>query len=105
LRRQLDEAIGEANELGRQVEALRTERAQSMHKAQSAPKRHPCPRNSIFLATLPKSGTEFVSGALRDVTKLVSPMADLDDDLIRAFSLATATAGTCTPPECSPQRD
>jgi hypothetical protein len=43
------------------------------------------PQRSLFIATLPKSGTEFLSGAIRDATQLISPMAQWDEDLVRAY--------------------
>ena len=84
LRRQLDVALGERNEFQRQLELLRITHAQHL-TFKAAP---PTPRSaqrSLFLATLPKSGTEFVSGAIRDATELVSPMAQWDEDLVRAY--------------------
>jgi hypothetical protein len=80
----LDVALGERNEFQRQLELLRITHAQHL-TFKAAP---PTPRSSqrsLFLATLPKSGTEFVSGAIRDATELVSPMAQWDEDLVRAY--------------------
>jgi hypothetical protein len=84
LRRQLDEALGERNEFRRQLELLRITHAQHLRFKTAVPALH-SPQRSLFIATLPKSGTEFVSGAIRDATDLISPMAQWDEDLVRAY--------------------
>lgn len=75
LRRQLDEMTGERNEFRRQLDAALMTQAQGIRRSTREPEPSPSPQRSLFMASLPKSGTEFVGGAIRDATKLVSPMS------------------------------
>jgi hypothetical protein len=72
------------DEFRRQLELLRITHAQHLRFKTAVPALH-SPQRSLFIATLPKSGTEFVSGAIRDATELISPMAQWDEDLVRAY--------------------
>lgn len=100
LRRQLDVALGERNEFQRQLELLRITHAQHLTFKAATPTPRSAQR-SLFLATLPKSGTEFVSGAIRDATELVSPMAQWDEDLVRAYFPVTTIGRTSIRPAFS----
>ena len=66
LRRQLDEMTGERNEFRRQLDAALMAQAQSIRRSTREPEPSPSRQRSLFLASLPKSGTEFVGGAIRD---------------------------------------
>jgi hypothetical protein len=59
--------------------------AQGIRRSTREPEPSPSPQGSLFMASLPKSGTEFVGGAIRDATKLVSPMSHWDDAFSRAY--------------------
>jgi hypothetical protein len=85
LRRQLDEMTGERNEFRRQLDAALMTQAQGIRRSTREPEPSPSPQRSLFMASLPKSGTEFVGGAIRDATKLVSPMSHWDDAFSRAY--------------------
>ena len=85
LRRQLDEMTGERNEFRRQLDAALMKHAQSIRHSMHEPAPSPSRQRSLFMASLPKSGTEFVGGAIRDATKLVSPMSHWDDACSRAY--------------------
>ena len=85
LRRQLDEMTGERNEFRRQLDAALMTQAQGIRRSTREPEPSPSPQRSLFMASLPKSGTEFVGGAIRDATKLVSPMSHWDDACSRAY--------------------
>jgi hypothetical protein len=45
----------------------------------------PAPQNSIFVATLPKSGTEFLRGGIHDATRLLDPQQLWDPELVQQF--------------------
>jgi hypothetical protein len=85
LRRQLDEMIGERNEFRRQLDAVLTTQAQGIRRSSHEPELSRSPQRSLFLASLPKSGTEFVGGAIRDTTHLISPRHHWDDAFNRAY--------------------
>ena len=85
LRRQLDEMTGERNEFRRQLDAALVTHAQSIRRSTREPAPSPSRQRSLFMASLPKSGTEFVGGAIRDATKLVSPVSHWDDAFSRAY--------------------
>ena len=85
LRRQLDEMTGERNEFRRQLDAALMTQAQSIRRSTREAEPSPSRQRSLFMASLPKSGTEFVGGAIRDATKLVSPMSHWDDACSRAY--------------------
>jgi hypothetical protein len=85
LRRQLDEMIGERNEFRRQLDAVLTTQAQGIRRSSHERELSRSAQRSLFLASLPKSGTEFVGGAIRDSTDLVSPRHHWDDACNRAY--------------------
>ena len=76
---------GERNEFRRQLDAALMTQAQGIRRSTREPEPSPSPQRSLFMASLPKSGTEFVGGAIRDATKLVSPMSHWDDAFSRAY--------------------
>ena len=82
---QRDIALGERNEFRRQLDAALMMHAQSITRSTREPQPSPSRPRSIFMASLPKSGTEFVGGAIRGATKLVSPMSHWDDACSRAY--------------------
>jgi hypothetical protein len=53
-------------------------------------------QNSIFVATLPKSGTEFIWGGIRDATRLVAPEFLADRKFMREYF-----SGYCNRPEAT----
>jgi hypothetical protein len=92
--RQRDEAIGERNEFLRQRdEAIAAGNSLATHlthlqagaRARFRPAHVRSPQNSIFLATLPKSGTEFVRGGIHDATQLIDPQQLWDAELVQQF--------------------
>jgi hypothetical protein len=83
--RQRDVAIGVGNELKRQLDIALTRAAQTVRRADIKPHPHRSPQNSIFLATLPKSGTEFIWGGIHDATALVMPPHLSDQDFMRSY--------------------
>ena len=85
LRRQLDEMIGERNEFRRQLDAVLTTQPQGIRRSSYRAEVSRSAQHSLFLASLPKSGTEFVGGAIRNSTSLVSPMSQWDDACSRAY--------------------
>jgi hypothetical protein len=92
--RQRDEAIGERNEFLRQRDealaagdrlAAHMAHLQAGARARLRPAHVRSPQNSIFLATLPKSGTEFVRGGIHDATQLIDPQQLWDAELVQQF--------------------
>jgi Sulfotransferase domain len=103
--RQRDNAIGECNEILHQRDTAVVERdrlSQGAREGQAAPgalaevgnppasRASPTqplrsPQNTIFVTTLPKSGTEFISGGIRDATQLVAPLGQTDQASIRMY--------------------
>jgi predicted metal-dependent hydrolase len=103
--RQRDEAIGECNEILHQRDTAVVERnrlLQGVREGQAAPgaaseggnpavsRESPTeplrsPQNTVFVTTLPKSGTEFISGGIRDATQLVAPFEETDQASIRMY--------------------
>jgi molybdopterin converting factor small subunit len=92
--RQRDEAIGERNEFLRQRDealaagdrvATHLAHLQAGARARFRPAHQRSPQNSIFLATLPKSGTEFVRGGIHDATQLIDPQQLWDAELVQQF--------------------
>jgi hypothetical protein len=103
--RQRDNAIGECNEILHQRDKALVERDRLLHELRetqpargalsqagnSAPLRESpaeplrSPQNTMFLTTLPKSGTEFISGGIRDATKLMSSFEDADQSSRRMY--------------------
>ena len=83
--RQRDVALGERNEFLRQRDALLVERNQLRAELRPAlePDARRSPENSIFIATLPKSGTEFTWGGVRDATGLIAPV--LESEFVSAY--------------------
>ncbi len=75
---QRDIALGERNEFLRQRDAALVERDRLLAEQATSEVRPDSERsaqNSIFIATLPKSGTEFVWGGIADATGLRKPAA------------------------------
>ena len=94
LLRQRDIAIGERNEFLRQRDeaiaagdrlATHLAHLQAGARARFRPAHLRSPQNSIFLATLPKSGTEFVRGGIHDATQLIDPQQLWDAELVQQF--------------------
>jgi hypothetical protein len=94
LLRQRDEAIGERNEFLRQRDeaiaagnrlATHLTHLQAGARARFRPEFRRSPQNSIFLAALPKSGTEFVRGGIHDATQLIDPQQLWDAELVQQF--------------------
>jgi hypothetical protein len=103
--RQRDNAIGECNEILHQRDKALVERDRLLHELRetqptrgalsqagnSAPLRESpaeplrSPQNTMFLTTLPKSGTEFISGGIGDATKLVSSFEEADQSSRRMY--------------------
>jgi hypothetical protein len=92
--RQRDEAIGERNEFLRQRDAAlaagdrladRLAQLQAARRARFRLPHVPAPQNSIFVATLPKSGTEFLRGGIHDATRLIDPQQLWDPELVQQF--------------------
>jgi hypothetical protein len=92
--RQHDIAIGERNEFLRQRDeaiaagdrlATHLAHLQAGARARLRPPHRRSPQNSIFLATLPKSGTEFVRGGIHDATQLIDPQQLWDAELVQQF--------------------
>jgi Sulfotransferase domain len=103
--RQRDQAIGECNEILHQRDTAVVERdrlLRGVREGQAAPgavseggnpavsRESPTeplrlPQNTIFVTTLPKSGTEFISGGIRDATQLVAPFEQTDQTSIRMY--------------------
>lgn len=74
--RQRDEALGERNEYKRQLDEVMIERDRlRIERPDIAPWPDPpvSSEPSIFVASLPKSGTEFIRGAISDCSALISP--------------------------------
>ena len=82
---QRDVAIGECNEIKRQLDVALTSAAQAVLRADVKPHPDRSPQNSIFLATLPKSGTEFIWGGIQDATGLTMPPHLSDQEFMRAY--------------------
>jgi len=82
---QRDVAIGECNEIKRQLDVALTSAAQAVQRADIKFDPHRSPQNSIFIATLPKSGTEFIWGGIQDATGLVMPPQLSDQEFMRAY--------------------
>jgi Sulfotransferase domain len=83
--RQRDVAIGECNELKRQLGVALTKVAQAVRRADIKPHPNRSPQNSIFIATLPKSGTEFIWGGIQDATGLTMPPRLADQEFMRSY--------------------
>ena len=83
--RQRDVAIGECNEIKRQLDVALTRAAQAVQRADIKPHPGRSPQNSIFIATLPKSGTEFIWGGIQDATDLTMPPHLADQEFMRAY--------------------
>ncbi len=83
--RQRDVAIGECNELKRQLGVAQTKAAQAVQRADIKPHPHRSSQNSIFIATLPKSGTEFIWGGIQDATGLTMPAPLADQEFMRSY--------------------
>jgi hypothetical protein len=77
LLRQRDIALGERNEFLRQRDVAIVERDRLLAERATdiRPDLERSSQNSIFIATLPKSGTEFVCGGIGDATGLARPSA------------------------------
>jgi sulfotransferase family protein len=82
---QRDVAIGECNELKRQLDVVQTKVVQAVRRAEIKPNPHRSPQNSIFIATLPKSGTEFIWGGIQDATSLRMPAHLADETFMRSY--------------------
>jgi Sulfotransferase domain len=83
--RQRDVAIGECNEFKRQLDIALTTVAQALRRAEIKPHPHRSSQNSIFIATLPKSGTEFIWGGIQDATGLTMPPHLADETFMRSY--------------------
>jgi hypothetical protein len=83
--RQRDVAIGECNEFKRQLDIALTAAAQATRRGEIKPHPHLSPQNSIFIATLPKSGTEFIWGGIQDATGLAMPAPLADETFMRSY--------------------
>src|SRR5882672_10017087 len=53
-------------------------------------------QNTIFVATLPKSGTEFIWGGIRDATELVAPDFLADRKFMREYFSGYCNRGDLT---------
>jgi hypothetical protein len=84
-RLQRDVAIGEYNEIKRQLDVAMTKAAQATRRGEIKPHPHLSPQNSIFIATLPKSGTEFIWGGIQDATGLTMPAQLADETFMRSY--------------------
>jgi hypothetical protein len=76
---QRDIALGERNEFLRQRDELVIERDRLLAERPgltSIAEPDRSPQNSIFITTLPKSGTEFLRGAILDCSDLRTPLSD-----------------------------
>jgi Sulfotransferase domain len=82
---QRDVAIGECNEIKRQLDIELTSAAQAVQQADIKPHPRRSAQNSIFIATLPKSGTEFIRGGIQDATALVMPPHLSDETFMRSY--------------------
>ena len=78
-------AIGECNEIKRQLDVAMTKVAQAVRRADTKPHPHRSSQNSIFIATLPKSGTEFIWGGIQDATGLTMPAPLADETFMRSY--------------------
>jgi Sulfotransferase domain len=83
--RQRDVAIGESNEFKRQLDVALTKAAQAVRRADIKPHANRSPQNSIFIATLPKSGTEFIWGGIQDASGLTMPPPLSDETFMRSY--------------------